>query len=107
MSKSNLRNLNGLQLFKYPYITYTDSTYRNLLTKLKKSVIWQTSTKTNIHYSFTKINTDGFIRIFIPKNSSYGLKKGNYTMLYNPNTAHSVDQNEVFFFKKVNVVFNV
>lgn len=40
MSKSNLKNINKLSSSKKQYLLYVNSSYANLLYKLKKSSIW-------------------------------------------------------------------
>lgn len=109
MSKSNLKNLNTIGVTKRATIQYTNSTYSNLLLKLKKSIIFSHKYLFLLKYSY--INEDQHSIIFFKKKKKrylrlkrkrfYRVKKCKF-VYSNINTIQNINiKNEIFFKKKI------
>lgn len=104
MSKSNLKNLNNINKLKVPYIIYNKSSYSNLLYKLKKSIIWNSSNFNLLNKNIINFNVESNLSFLISKSIYYrfNCRFVQKTLNYNPVTIQNMlCANEFFFSKKI------
>lgn len=108
MSKSNIRNINNLGVFKEPVIIYSGDQYTDLIFLLKKKSIWSVSSNRNTYKNFKNRSGDYFLHMYYNINynkDSYKLKP--ITFKTNPFSSTSFKSKEFFFWTKINYINDI
>lgn len=110
MSKSNLKNLNAINVTKRPIIQYTNSTFSNLLFKLKKSILFTNKNLFFLKYSYINENQHSIIffkkkkkkYIRSQKKRFYRVKRCKFLFSNILTIQNNNIKNEIFFKKQIN-----
>lgn len=94
MSKSNIKNINTLNIKKEPSIVFSQSTYASLIFKLKKSTIWLSSHREIKNLIFVSNKNDHFFKYFQHLNTTKKYIKKKKVIIYNPTTINNFNSSE-------------